>query len=289
MPAPPLDALPPLAVQLVQQAARFATYSYPVGWAGLLAPCRAVSPGGGMPCCAAPWRAVLGMAGRADISAKPGVLAHLADCHPVDGPPAPGRRARLARKWEHWEHSHAPHPPYAPQPAPAALHPVGASPPPPGNSAALPHLTMQEVREAAVGLLERALKRYTCLAPLVLPPVLAALAKLPPGSTVGGRERACPAVGPHRGASDRQLPTAPQAAPCHSSVLSLSIPLSPTCRACILSVCMTCRAPGALPPPTCCPRCSRRWRGRARRPPQPATSQARPPTACTLPCTSGAA
>ncbi|KAL4431419.1 hypothetical protein ABPG75_006675 [Micractinium tetrahymenae] len=39
-----------------------------------------------------------------------------------------------------------------------------------------------EVREAAVALLERATKRYTCLAPLVLPPLLAALAKLPPGS-----------------------------------------------------------------------------------------------------------
>ncbi len=30
-------------------------------------------------------------------------------------------------------------------------------------------------------MLERATKRYTALAPLVLPPLLAALAKLPPG------------------------------------------------------------------------------------------------------------
>jgi hypothetical protein len=45
-------------------------------------------------------------------------------------------------------------------------------------------LCLQEVREAAVGLLERAVKRYTCLAPLVLPPLLAALAKLPPGAAV---------------------------------------------------------------------------------------------------------
>lgn len=97
---------------------------------------------------------------------------------------------------------------------------------------------MQEVREAAVGLLERALKRYTCLAPLVLPPVLAALAKLPPGSTVGGRERACPAVGPHRGASARQLPTAPHAAPRHSSVLhpSPSLYHSPAVHASCLCV-----------------------------------------------------
>jgi hypothetical protein len=35
-----------------------------------------------------------------------------------------------------------------------------------------------------VGLLERAVKRYTCLAPLVLPPLLAALAKLPSGAAV---------------------------------------------------------------------------------------------------------
>lgn len=42
-------------------------------------------------------------------------------------------------------------------------------------------LRLQEVREAAVSLVERATKRYTSLAPLVLPPLLAALAKLPPG------------------------------------------------------------------------------------------------------------
>lgn len=39
----------------------------------------------------------------------------------------------------------------------------------------------QEVREAAVSLVERATKRYVSLAPLVLPPLLAALAKLPAG------------------------------------------------------------------------------------------------------------
>lgn len=42
-------------------------------------------------------------------------------------------------------------------------------------------LRLQEVREAAVSLVERATKRYTSMAPLVLPPLLAALAKLPPG------------------------------------------------------------------------------------------------------------
>lgn len=46
---------------------------------------------------------------------------------------------------------------------------------------------LQEVRESAVSLLERATKRYTSLAPLVLPPLLAALAKLPPGTvSLGG-------------------------------------------------------------------------------------------------------
>lgn len=50
---------------------------------------------------------------------------------------------------------------------------------------------LQEVREAAVSLLERAVKRHTCLAPLVLPPLLAALAKLPPAAAVSlpGRDR----------------------------------------------------------------------------------------------------
>lgn len=46
-----------------------------------------------------------------------------------------------------------------------------------------------------MSLLERAVKRYTCLAPLVLPPLLAALAKLPPGSAVSG------AADGHSGAS----------------------------------------------------------------------------------------
>lgn len=36
-----------------------------------------------------------------------------------------------------------------------------------------------------MSLLERAVKRYTSLAPLVLPPLLAALAKLPPGAVSG--------------------------------------------------------------------------------------------------------
>ena len=40
------------------------------------------------------------------------------------------------------------------------------------------------MREAAVNLLERAVKRYTCLSPVVLPPLLAALAKLPAEAAV---------------------------------------------------------------------------------------------------------
>ncbi|KAI3424360.1 hypothetical protein D9Q98_009913 [Chlorella vulgaris] len=41
-----------------------------------------------------------------------------------------------------------------------------------------------DVREAGVSLLERVVKRYPCLAPLVLPPLLAALAKLPADEAV---------------------------------------------------------------------------------------------------------
>ena len=47
---------------------------------------------------------------------------------------------------------------------------------------------LQEVREAAVSLVERACKRFPCLAPKVLPPLLAALAKLPAGTQVSWLE-----------------------------------------------------------------------------------------------------
>jgi hypothetical protein len=42
-----------------------------------------------------------------------------------------------------------------------------------------------------VSLLERVVKRYPCLAPLVLPPLLAALAKLPADEAVSEGGTAC--------------------------------------------------------------------------------------------------
>ena len=174
-------------------------------------------------------------------------------------------------------------------------------PPKPGPSslACCAVRSVQEVREAAVSLLERAIKRYTVLAPLALPPLLAALAKLPAGtvSWEGGRRRegaACSFAGSSQSHAT-VLASLPASAVSWQVAGVLPEPLPPARvghatghrpRACALAphVCLLkprravllhsppprrpslCRASGAAAWPTCCRSCRLHCRAQAPRP-----------------------